>query len=155
MTHRRHAHHKPALMMTRRRKTIVYSILGSTWATGAAWLIAHYLMARHGEFGIEPHPLEFCMLASHGACAFAVLWLSGWIWTTHIVPWWRGGQRRRSSGVVLISFAVVLIVSGYLLYYASADALREWVGVVHWAVGLIAAVPVLVHALRSARYRSA
>jgi hypothetical protein len=151
----RHAQRRPSLEMNRRRKTIVYTALVLTWLTGAAWLLLHYFFQRQGDFGSEPHPLEFWMLAMHGACAFAVLWLLGWIWTTHIVPWWSGGRRRRASGVVLISFAVVLIASGYLLYYGSGDALREWTGVIHWSIGLAAAIPVFVHALRSRRYRSA
>ncbi|MEP6484366.1 MAG: hypothetical protein ABJB01_07945 [Rudaea sp.] len=153
MTHIRHGHRRPALELTRSRKHFIYAILITTWLSGAVWLVLHYFFARRGEFGAEPNPFEFWILALHGACAFATLWLAGWIWTTHIEPWWRGGRRRRNSGVVLISVALILIVSGYLLYYASGDALREWTALVHWIVGLIAAIPMIVHALRSALYR--
>jgi len=149
----RHAHRRPSLELNRRRKTIIYAVLVLTWLSGAVWLLLHYFFAREGEFGREPNPLEFWVLALHGACAFVVLWLFGWVWTTHIMPWW-GGRRRRASGVVLISLAAVLILSGYLLYYGSGDTLREWTGLVHWSIGLVAAIPVLVHALRSRRYRS-
>ena len=144
---------RPSLELTRRRKFLIYAILVSTWSSGALWLMLHYFAQRRGDFGIEPHPLEFWMLALHGACAFATLWLAGWIWTTHILPWWHG-QRRRNSGIVLIAVAGVLIVSGYLLYYASGDAVREWVSLIHWCVGLAAAIPMVVHALRSRRYRA-
>jgi hypothetical protein len=149
----RHAERRPSLEMNRRRKTIVYTALLLTWLTGAAWLLLHYFFKRQGDFGNEPHPLEFWMLALHGACAFAVLWLLGWVWTTHVVPWW-SGSRRRASGIVLIGFAAVLIASGYLLYYGSGDTLRDWTAIVHWSIGLAAALPMLVHALRSWRYRS-
>ena len=124
-----------------------------TWLSGAVWLLFHYFLTRRGEFGSEPNPFEFWMLAFHGACAFVVLWLMGWLWTTHIMPWWRGRQRRRASGIVVISFAGVLIVSGYLLYYGSGDTLRDWTALVHWIVGLAAAIPMLVHGVRSSRYR--
>jgi MFS family permease len=149
---RRHVK-RPSMELTRRRKFLIYAILVSTWLSGAIWLALHYFFPRHGEFGVEPNPFEFWMLALHGACAFAALWLAGWIWTTHIMPWWRS-QRRRRSGIVLIGFSAMLILSGYLLYYASGDAFREWAGVIHWSIGLAAAIPMIVHALRSSRYRA-
>ena len=55
---------------------------------------------------------------------------------------------------MLISFGAVLIISGWLLYYAGDDELRRWSSVVHWGTGLALAVPLLVHGLRAARYRS-
>ena len=153
MTAHRYGSRRSALELGTRRKALIYTVLVVTWLSGAAWLILHYFLSNRGEFGVEPNPLEFWMLALHGACAFAFLWLAGWLWTTHIVPWWRGRQRRRASGVTLIAFGVVLIVSGYLLYYGSGDSLREWTALVHWIVGLAAAIPMLVHAVRSSRYR--
>jgi hypothetical protein len=143
----------PSIELTARRKFLIYTILVSTWSSGALWLVLHYFLRRRGDFGVEPNPLEFWMLALHGACAFAALWLAGWIWTTHIVPWWNG-RRRRNSGIVLIAFVGALILSGYLLYYASGDAVRDWVGVIHWSIGLAAAIPMTIHALRSWRYRA-
>lgn len=144
---------RPSMELTSRRKYLVYAIVVSTWLSGVIWIALHYFFAQHGEFGAEPNPFEFWFLALHGACAFAALWLAGWIWTTHIVPWW-SARRRRNSGIVLIGLVVLLIVSGYLLYYASGDALREWVSIVHWSVGLAVAIPMIVHALRSRRYRT-
>jgi hypothetical protein len=144
--------HKPRLYFSRRGKLVVYAVLGVTWSSGLAWLILHYLLTRHGEFGDEPHPLESWALALHGACAFAGLWLGGWLWSTHISPWWIS-HKRRSSGIVLIGMAVLLIVSGYLLYYASDENIRGAIRILHWSVGLALALPVLVHALRSGRYR--
>jgi MFS family permease len=153
MRGKRHSVKRPSMELTRRRKFLIYTILVSTWSSGVLWLVLHYFLQRRGEFGVEPNPFEFWILALHGACAFAALWLAGWIWTTHILPWWHG-QRRRNSGIVLIAFTGALILSGYLLYYASGDALREWIGVIHWCIGLAAAIPMLVHALRSWRYRA-
>jgi len=53
---------------------------------------------------------------------------------------------------VLIAIGAFLIASGYLLYYASdwRDAIR----VLHWSIGLLLALPLSVHALRSGRYRN-
>jgi len=128
----RHAH-KPRLYLSRRGKLAIYAVLGATWISGVTWLILHYFLLRHGEFGDEPHPLESWTLAAHGACAFAALWLGGWLWSAHVLPWWSSGKRR-TSGVVLIVIAGALIASGYLLYYASNEALRYWTGVGHWGL---------------------
>jgi hypothetical protein len=143
----------PRLYLTRRGKLAIYGVLGATWGSGILWLIVHYFLARPGEFGMEPHPLEHWSLALHGAGAFATLLLGGWLWKAHVAPWW-DSPNRRHSGIVLIAFGAVLIVSGYLLYYAAGDALRDLIGKLHWIVGLLLALPLLVHALRSGRYRA-
>ena len=49
----------------------------------------------------------------------------------------------------------VLAASGWLLYYASDDALRDAVRLVHWLVGLALIVPFLIHSLRARRSRMA
>ena len=143
--------HKPRLHLSRRAKLAIYAVLGATWISGVAWLVLHYLLVRRGEFGDEPHPLEHWSLALHGASAFAAVWLGGWLWQAHVLPWWNSSNRR-SSGIVLIAIGGFLIASGYLLYYASdwRDAIR----VLHWSIGLLLALPLLVHALRSGRYRN-
>lgn len=144
---------KPRLHLSRRSKLMIYAILGTTWGSGSLWLIFHYFFPHHGEFGDEAHPLEHPLLVLHGAGAFAALWLAGWLWTTHIMPWWNS-PKRRNSGVVLIAMGAVLVASGYLLYYASGDELRRWISVLHWSIGLLLAIPAFVHGLRSQRYRA-
>jgi len=143
----------PRLHLSRRGKLAIYAILGATWGSGILWIVLHYFLARQGEFGSEPHPLERWTLALHGAGAFAALLLGGWLWKAHVAPWW-DSPNRRASGIVLVALGAVLIVSGYLLYYASGDALRDFVGALHWTIGVLLAVPLLVHALRSGRYRA-
>ena len=140
--------------LSRRQKFAVYGVLGTLWGSGVLWLIVHYFLFRHGPFGAEPNPSESWWLALHGACGFASLWLGGWLWSVHVAPWWRSGLRRR-SGMLLIGLAGWLIVSGYLLYYAGNDTLRRWIVPAHWIVGLLLALPLLVHAWRSRHYRHA
>ena len=143
---------KPRLHLSRRAKLLVYGVLGLTWGSGVLWLIFHYFFPRHGEFGVEANALEHPLIMLHGAAAFAALWLAGWLWSTHIQPW-LNGPSWRSSGIVLMLLGAVLIASGYLLYYASGEELRRWIAVLHWSIGLLLAVPAVVHALRSKRYR--
>jgi hypothetical protein len=149
--HRRHGR-RPHLHLSRRSKLAIYLVLGGAWLSGALWWFARWALARQGEFGREPHPLETWMPMLHGATAFAALWLGGWLWAAHVLPWWRSGQRRR-SGVVLIAALAALTASGYLLYYLGNDTARSWASALHWIIGLALAIPLAAHAIGSRRYR--
>ena len=142
----------PRLYLTRRGKLAIYGVFGAIWGSGVLWLIFHYFLQHQGEFGVEANSFEHPLLMLHGAAAFAALLLGGWLWKAHIAPWWDSSNRRH-SGIVLIALAAMLIVSGWLLYYAGGETLREWTALAHWSIGLALALPLLVHALRSERYR--
>ncbi|MGH8122710.1 MAG: hypothetical protein ACREPT_08035 [Rudaea sp.] len=152
----KHAHADPqhGRRLSRRYRRAVYGTLAAAWLTGVLWLIFHYLLMRNGEFGVEPHPLEAWWLRLHGAAAFASLWLGGLVWALHVRaslarPQWCIG------GMLLIAMFVVLGASGYLLYYAGGDALRDAVRLVHWLIGVALIVPFLIHSLRARSARHA
>jgi heme A synthase len=144
--------HRGLRLSTRARRG-VYCIFGAAWATGILWLLFHYFMMRQGEFGSEPHPLEAWWLRLHGLCAFVVLWLAGWLWSAHARPAMSRPMRRK-SGIVIIAIFLVLAASGYLLYYASDDAVRDIVRFVHWTIGIALIVPILLHSMRRRRANS-
>ncbi|MEP6940559.1 MAG: hypothetical protein ABI846_12415, partial [Rudaea sp.] len=86
--------------------------------------------------------------------AFGALFLFGLLWGVHI----RAGlmfARRRPSGIILLILLVVLSLSGYLLYYAGDDALRDGVRLVHWLLGVALALPFVVHIARAQATRRA
>jgi hypothetical protein len=150
----RHGGLHASLRLSRNHRRSVYAILAATWISGVLWLIFHYFMTRQGEFGTEPHAFEAWSLRLHGAAAFAALWLGGLLWIVHV----RAGlalPKRRVSGIVLIVLFVVLGASGYLLYYASDDYLRDCTRLLHWIVGVLLIVPFLMHSLRARRQRRA
>lgn len=136
--------------MKRRRLIYVQAIVSGLWLSGALWLPLHFFWVRHGKFGTSPHPLEPWMLRLHGGLAFATLWCGGFLWATHIVSGWRGGRRRR-TGIALCGAAALLIVSGYLLYYAGGDDMRAVVSLLHWGIGLAAPIAFLAHRLKPTR----
>jgi len=138
--------------LTRRQKFAVYGVFALLWISGAVWLPVHYFLRQQGPFGDVPNPAEHWLIVAHGAGAFAALWLGGWLWRAHVTPWRRAGTHR-DSGNALLWIGGVLIVSGWLLYYAAGDWLRDAVSLAHWIVGLAAALALLVHALRSSGYR--
>ncbi|HEY8010861.1 MAG TPA: hypothetical protein VIE67_07650 [Rudaea sp.] len=151
-----HAHVGPPYSgrLSRSHRRMVCGILTAAWLSGILWLVFHYFLMRRGEFGAEPHPLEAWWLRLHGAAAFASLWLGGLVWAVHV----RSGlarPKRRISGMLLIALFVVLAASGYLLYYAGDDALRDAVRLVHWLIGVALIVPFLIHSLRARSARHA
>jgi MFS family permease len=109
-------------------------------------------MQRHGEFGPSPHPMQPWMLRAHALFAFAALWLGGMLWAVHVAPNWRR-HHRRVSGIVTVGALLILIASGYLLYYVADDGWRISVSTLHWLVGLAAVVPLVVHLWHDRRHR--
>ncbi len=62
-------------------------------------------------------------------------------------------RRNRVSGLVLASIFVVLIASGYALYYFGSEELRPVIGTIHWLLGLVCA-PLLVLQIALGRRRA-
>ena len=136
-----------------RARPWVYLIVLGVWLSGAVWLAVHYGLRHRSAFGMmTPSPLEPWSLALHGAFAFLALGLLGWLLGTHLPPGWRW-TRNRASGLAMLSAAVLLSVSGYLLYYVVDDTARQIVAVLHWGLGLAAAPAFLWHRRRSMQLR--
>src|SRR5262249_24709238 len=100
-----------------------------------------------GEFGPTTNPLEPWLLRLHGAFAFFTLWIFGLLWGIHIAKLWPG-KRKKWSGGILTGVFLLLILSGYLLYYVGDDRVRPFISAIHWAIGLIAPLLFLWHRLR-------
>lgn len=110
------------------------------WLSGSAWLLLHYFGQVEGEFGPETNPLEPWMLRLHGAALIPALLGIGALFVVHIPKGWKD-RRQRWIGGGLTVLVGLLILSGYLLYYASGDDFRGLVSLIHWVIGL--GVPVI------------
>jgi MYXO-CTERM domain-containing protein len=139
----------PVRLSKARRIGVSVVALG-IWASGAAWLGAHYFLRLNTTFGFETNPAEPWLLATHGAFAFASLFSLGLLWGVHVVNGW-AVRRRRMSGGVLLGAVAFLALTGYLLYYAGDDTLRNITSIAHWAVGLAALGLFLGHRFRRRR----
>jgi hypothetical protein len=124
------------------------------WLSGGLWLLFHYFLTEQGEFGPQSNPLEPWWLKLHGAFAFAATWFFGLLWGTHITVAWPL-ERRRFSGSVLAAASLLLIVSGYLLYYVGNDTARSILSVSHWGTGLAFPLLYWAHRLRRGPRKSA
>ncbi|MFT4075470.1 MAG: hypothetical protein QM647_08050 [Asticcacaulis sp.] len=113
-------------------------------ASGITWLVLHYFVLVQGEFGPEHSPYEALSIKAHGAFAFLALWFGGMMWGTHMLKAW-SQKRRRWTGTILLLVFAALIVSGYLLYYAGDESIREKASLIHWVIGLAVVLVYLLH----------
>ncbi|TXH04225.1 MAG: hypothetical protein E6R07_09830 [Nevskiaceae bacterium] len=133
-----------SMRLSRRRRITLTVIAGGTWLSGLLWLMFHYFLARPGDFGVTPHPLEPWWLRLHGAFAFAAIWLLGLMSGVHIVRGWSGRRHRLSGAMLVVSFGW-LIVTGYLLYYVGNDNARAVLSPAHWVFGVAAPLAYIAH----------
>jgi len=127
--------------MSRSLRAAVIATATLLWLSGALWMALHYLVPGHNEFGPLPNPYEAPLLSLHGVAAVVGVFLFGWLGASHmLVRWPAAGDR--PSGLLLLACAVVLVVSGYALYYTTgglhdgAAVLHEWLGLATLGVAL-------------------
>ena len=116
------------------------------WLSGAGWLLLHYFGQQAGEFGPEMNPAEPWMMTTHGLFLIPALLGIGGMFVAHIPKGW-SHPHQRVAGIALCTTLAVLITSGYLLYYAGDELLREWTSLAHWTIGLALPVVSLWHYL--------
>jgi hypothetical protein len=138
-------------MSTALRRAI-YSICTLLWLSGCAWLVMHFAFPTETDFGPAPNPWEPVILRIHGWSAVGGVFLLGWITAGHISDRWRRA-RNRVSGFSLAGFAVVLVLSGYALYYTT-DRFHDVAAILHEVLGVVAIAFALTHWLRNRAFRS-
>jgi hypothetical protein len=115
------------------QKRTLYLTITLLWLSGAIWL---RLPAGHAS-----GPL---WMKIHGAAAMAFLIVFGTLLHDHVPTGWQQKRERRSGGS-LLGICVVLILTGWLLYYAGSEGLRHWASVIHWVLGLLIPVVIFLH----------
>jgi hypothetical protein len=122
----------------------------AVWATGIAWVMAHFFFKSEDSLGLPVHSSEPLWLKLHGASAFLAVWTGGLMWGLHVVKAWNSG-RHRISGASIFGVLVILCVTGYLLYYVADDDARAAVSVIHWVLGCALPLVYLAHRLNRKR----
>ncbi len=131
-----------------------YAVLILLIISGAVWLVAHYWPQYLGEYigdWCDPWLVESWSMKLHGAVAMLAMFGLGTIFHSHLRAAWRQ-QRNHISGLVMASTLLLLIISGYGLYYFTDDA-RQWSEWTHWATGFGLPVLLLAHSLIGRRSR--
>jgi hypothetical protein len=130
--------------LERWQRRSVYGVWLALLASGVAWLVLHYFMRPVSEFGESVNPLEPWTMKLHGAAAMAALFLVGSILHLHIRRALKAG-RNVITGWALVAVLACLALTGYGLYYVASEGDRPVWSLVHWAVGLAAAVLSVLH----------
>jgi hypothetical protein len=138
---RRHDPHPPQQQLSRPQERWLYWVGGVLALSGVGWLVCHYGLRGPGP---APHPLEVWWLRLHGASMVGFLIMFGMLLPGHVKHGWRQGLNL-GSGLPLLIATGLLILTGYGLYYIVSDAVRDWVSVVHWGLGLAAVATVGLH----------
>jgi hypothetical protein len=124
-------------------RAVIYSVGALLWCSGAIWLLLHHLFQPASAFGPLPNPWEAPLMRVHGLIAVCGVFLIGWLAAGHVTARWSSDRNRR-SGLALGGTALLLVFSGYALYYATGS-LHEGAGFVHEAIGLLSPAAALAH----------
>jgi len=120
-----------------------YSVFGVLFLSGVLWLVAHSL-TRHDEFGERRLPVETWLLKTHGAAAMASLVVLGVLLPLHVQRAWEH-RRNRMTGALMATTSLLLVASGYGLYYSGSEELRPWVSGVHSVAGCLLPFALIWH----------
>jgi magnesium-transporting ATPase (P-type) len=135
---------KPADSLMRLRplaRWMLYGTIALLVVSGVGWIVVHYASDIDDLSRLST---ETAMLKFHGAAAFAMLIAVGAMSAHHVRRGWLLARNRR-SGSIVIAILVILIVTGYALYYLVNDATRAPISSAHWLFGIALAPMLIAH----------
>lgn len=121
----------------------MYVVAALLWVSGAAWLVLHYVFPQASAFGPLPNPWEAPLMRVHGLVAVCGVFLIGWMTAAHVTARWSSDRNRR-SGLTLGVTALLLVFSGYALYYTTGLP-HDGAGYLHELIGALAPAAALAH----------
>ncbi len=119
------------------------AIFGLLWLSGCYWLVLHYFFASASDFGPLQNPWEPVVLRIHGWLAVGGVYLLGWVTARHVSERWPH-TIKRASGIAITGLALLLVITGYALYYTT-DRLHDDAAFVHELLGGAAIAFALTH----------
>jgi hypothetical protein len=120
--------------------------------SGVGWLILHHFFLIKGSFGVEENPYQVWCLKVHGAAAMGFMVVLGALIPIHMRRNWLI-HRNVGSAVPLVLSIVVMIVTGYGLYYVGSEHWRPWISAIHWIAGLLSVPALTVHVMLARKER--
>jgi len=131
-----------------------YGTVGVLFITGVGWWFFDILGHGDGNFGEFAAIARVWLLKLHGAAATLTLIVLGTLIPLHVRRGWRANLNR-TSGLAMSALCILLIVTGYALYYAGGENLRTFASGAHIALGLALPVLLVWHIVRGRRARRA
>ena len=124
-------------------RVLIYAVGALLWLSGAAWLVLHYVFPQASAFGPLPNPWEAPLMRAHGLVAVCGVFLIGWMTAAHVTARWSSDRNRR-SGLALGLTTLLLVFSGYALYYTTGTP-HDGAGLLHEVIGVLAPAAALAH----------
>lgn len=112
------------------------------FTSGVIWLTLHYFCKSYGEFGMQTHPLESKVLAVHGICGIAFMFIFGAIWEKHAKV---RIKNKRKSGKINAILLTAISITVPILYYIGNDYIRNIASILHWVCGVVLLLTLLYH----------
>jgi len=118
--------------------------------SGLAFFALNNWFEIKGEFGFEKHPAQFPILKIHGAAAFLMMMTYGFFLGGHARAGWKV-KNRPILGIIVAILPLLLMISGYLLYYIASDLTREIVVYFHVIIGISLPIILILHIKTAAK----
>jgi hypothetical protein len=125
-------------------KTSIRLLINLLWASGIVFFILNSWYEVEGEFGLEKHALQLPTLQIHGLLAFISMITFGYLLRSHTEIAFKIKPIKK-SGLLLLAGIIILIITGYLLYYTSHQYLRAMSIYIHLGVGGLLPVSLILH----------
>lgn len=130
---------------------------GALFGTGATWFLLHdgpQLLGVPSVIEEAARPTLPWLMSLHGAAAMLGLLLLGSLGPQHIGWAWKARTNRLTGTIVTLAQAL-LVVSGYLLYYAGGEDLRFLARWSHLVPGFVLPSLIAWHVIEGRRARQA
>jgi uncharacterized membrane protein YfcA len=123
-----------------------YTVSGLLFFSGLLWLLFHNFITPPDEFGVSHNVLEPRLLEIHGALAMVFLIVLGVLIPTHMHhPWHQ--RRNRMTSMFMVGGCLIMVLSGYGLYYFGGELLRPFVSKLHGIFGCLIPLILVWHVL--------
>lgn len=134
-------------------RRFLYSLVTLSWLSGSIFFALSRWFMIEGDFGPMKHPWQFPVLMLHGAVAFLMIFIFGFILASHVPITWKL-KKYKMLGIAVISVISFQIISAYLLYYLSNETVRDFIANCHAAIGFSLPIVLAVHVVHAIRRRS-
>ena len=132
------------IQLSTRHKRWFYSVAVVLFLSGAVWVLLGGL-AEHNEASAGfLQALKSWSLKLHGAAAMAFLVAVGILIPTHMKRAWQA-RRNRVNGAFFVTVTVILIATGYGLYYFGSEQWRNVTSWIHLTLGFAAPALLALH----------
>lgn len=140
------------MKLSKRHRIWFYGSFSLLFLSGLLWILIHYFVPYRSDWGETTHPIESWILKIHGAVAMIALIVLGTLIPLHIKKGWLG-KVNLQTGVTLIGVNLILILTGYALYYTGMERIRNFSSWTHSVLGILLPAVIFWHVQEGRKLR--